>query len=97
MGIVHANAMRFLHYPYRSPAQIQMRLDVRRENRARGFEGWEHAKEADWKEKLIPAAALHQDTGDGQFVIEEDVRLQHREPCMRRAFKCLMHGAGLWP
>jgi len=97
LGVIHRRAMHFRHYCYRSPQQIQMRLNVRRENRARGFEGWEHAKEADWREKLVACSALHRDAGDGQFVVEEHVRRQYRESFARRAFKRLMHGAGFWP
>jgi glycosyltransferase involved in cell wall biosynthesis len=97
MGVIHRRAMHFRHYCYRSPQQIQMRLDVRRENRARGFEGWDHAKEADWREKLVPRSALHRDVGDGRFVVEQRVREQYREPFSRRALKRFMHSTGLWP
>jgi hypothetical protein len=97
MGVIHQRPLHFRHFCYRSPQQIQNRLDVRRENRARGFEGWVHAKEADWREKLVPRAQLHRDEGDGRYIVEENVCVQFREPVARRALKRLMHSTGLWP
>ena len=97
MGVIHPHPMHFRHYCYRSPQQIQMRLDVRRENRARGFEGWDHAKEEDWRSKLVPRAGLHRDEGDGRAIVEEEVRAQYREPKSRRLVKRFMHSTGLWP
>jgi hypothetical protein len=97
VGVIHQRPMHFRHYCYRSPQQIQMRLDVRRENRARGFEGWDHAKEPDWRAKLVPRAELHRDEGDGRYIVEENVRAQFREPASRRALKRVMHSTGLWP
>jgi glycosyltransferase involved in cell wall biosynthesis len=96
MGVVHPRAMHFRHYPYRSPQQIQMRLDVRRENRARGFEGWDHAKEVDWRKMLVPRKELNLDSGDGHLVVGPEIAAQYFEPPLRRAFKRLMHGSGLW-
>ena len=97
LGVVHERLLRFRHYPYRSPQQIQMRLDVRRENRARGFEGWDHAKELDWREKIVPRDGLHLDTGDSALITESEVLRQHLERPRERALKRLLHGLGIWP
>lgn len=87
LGVVHRRLLHFQHYPYRSPQQIQMRLDVRRAHRAGGFEGWDHAKEAGWREKLVPASRLQRDAGDGSWVVPEAVRKIHVESLPRRALK----------
>lgn len=97
VGLVYPQQIRFKHYPYRSPQQIQMRLDVRRDNRARGFTGWDYAKEASWKEKIVPAATLHHDRGDGAYQIDEDRLPPAVEPLGRRMVKRLMHGLRIWP
>jgi hypothetical protein len=97
LGIVHRETLYFRHYPYRSARQIQMRLDVRRENRARGFEGWEHASELTWQEKIVPSAGLHRDEGDGRLIVEEEVLRQPFEPHRRRLIKRLLHSTGVWP
>jgi hypothetical protein len=97
LGVVHPKLLPFRHYPYRSPQQIQMRLDVRRDNRARGFEGWDHAKELDWKEKIVPRDGLHFDRQDGQFELEDEVLRQHLDPPRSRLVKRLLHGLKIWP
>jgi len=97
LGVVYNDLLRFRHYPYRSPQQIQMRLDVRRDNRARGFEGWDHAKEACWREKLVPREKLQYDRGDNQFVIDPSWVPDHRGHFLRRLVQTVMHGTGIWP
>lgn len=97
LGLVHPDLIRFKHYPYRSPIQIQTRLDVRRDHRARGFSGWAHASQADWKDKIVPASLCQIDRGDGQYRIEWDKLTLHRGPLWRRGVQHVMHGLGLWP
>lgn len=97
MGVIHQWPMHFRHYPYRSAQQIQMRLDVRRDNRARGFEGWDHAKEEDWRKMLVARKELHLDAGDGRFEVGREIAAQYSEPRARRLLKRLMHGTGIWP
>ena len=97
LGLVHPELIHFLHYPYRSPQQIQMRLDVRRDNRARGFEGWDHAKESEWQTKIAPRTGLHLEPSDGRFIIEDEILDQHLESKSQRLVKRFMHGTGLWP
>jgi hypothetical protein len=97
LGVTHPQLLHFRHYPYRSPQQIQTRLDVRRDNRARGFEGWDHAKELTWQSKIVPRADLHLDPEDSRFIIEAECLRQHLEPTPQRLVKRFMHGTGLWP
>jgi hypothetical protein len=74
-----------------------MRLDVRRDNRARGFEGWDHAKELDWREKIVPRDGLHFDRQDGTFELEDEVLRQHLDPPRTHLLKRLLHGLSIWP
>jgi hypothetical protein len=97
LGLIHPQLLHFRHYPYRSPQQIQTRLDVRRDSRARGFEGWDHAKELTWREKIVERESLHFDAMDGQLTIEPEIERQHLEGGRRRLVKRLMHGLGIWP
>lgn len=97
LGIVAPERIRFRHYPFRSPKQIQIRLDVRRDNRARGFTGWSHASEASWKDKVANAADCQYDKQDGNYVIDESKLPHHLEPPMKRLMKRVMHGVGVWP
>ena len=97
LGLAHKELIRFRHYPYRSPQQIQMRLDVRRDNRARGFCGWEHAKEACWREKLVSPQQLQFDRGNDEFVVDPRRIPNYRGSWPRRLVQRLMHGVGIWP
>ena len=97
LGVAHERVLPFAHYPYRSPQQIQMRLDVRREARQRGFEGWDHAKEETWQEKIEPRAGLFYDAHDGRLELTPPLLDEHREPASRRLLKRALHGLGVWP
>jgi hypothetical protein len=95
-GLVHRERIVFKHYPYRSPRQIQMRLDVRRDNRARGFEGWDHAKEAEWKAKIVNHEECFYDDGETPIQIDEAKLPRHLEKPWVRLTKRTLHGAGIW-
>jgi glycosyltransferase involved in cell wall biosynthesis len=89
--------LRFRHYPYRSPSQIQQRLDVRRDNRERGFEGWEHAKELTWREKLVPSSGLERDSRDGVLVTDYRKFHGYRGTQLRRYLQHICRVLGIWP
>ena len=96
LGVVALERIRFKHYPLRSPQQIQTRLDTRRNNRQRGFTGWEHASQESWREKLVDRSACTLDKGDGNYLIDESRLPRHLESFPRRIVKQAMHGLGLW-
>jgi hypothetical protein len=96
-GVVARERIMFKHYPYRSPQQIQTRLDIRRDNRRRGFSGWAHASEASWKEKIVDAADCCFDTGSGSYLVDEKALPKHVEPTALRFIKLFMHRSGIWP
>ena len=96
-GLVHPERLVFKHYPYRSPQQIQMRLDVRRDNRARGFPGWEHAKETDWKAKIADFEKCQYDDGHQPLQIDGAKLPRHLESPWVRCLKRIMRGTRLWP
>jgi hypothetical protein len=97
LGISSDRLIRFKHYPYRSPAQIQCRLDVRRDNRTRGFEGWESAKELNWREKITASAGLERDNLDGKYLIDYAKLPDYRGSLFRRGLQHVFHWSGIWP
>jgi glycosyltransferase involved in cell wall biosynthesis len=97
LGLVYPEKLRFRHFHLRSPQQIQTRLDVRRDNRERGFEGWDHAKEEDWREKLRSREELNYDQKGEELVVDENLIPDHLEPKWQRAVKRVLHGTGIWP
>ena len=96
-GIVANERIVFQHYPYRSPQQIQTRLDLRRAHRAAGYWGFGHAQEENWKQKIISHEECEFDDHSGQFRINEAALPRHLDPVPRRLAKYVLHGAGVWP
>jgi glycosyltransferase involved in cell wall biosynthesis len=96
-GVVASFRPLIRHYPHRSPKQIQARLDIRRLARQKGFNGWEHASQAHWMEKIANRKDCQFDDGSGQYIIDEAKIPRHIDPPLRRGIKLLMHRAGIWP
>jgi hypothetical protein len=97
-GLVAEKRILYKHYPYRSPAQIQERLDVRRENRNRGFTGWEHAKDEGWESKVVDSKKCHFDDGSSVHpIIDIEKMPSHLESGSVRILKTIMHGLKIWP
>lgn len=97
MGVSYPELLPFHHYKYRSPAQTQRRLDTRRDNRSRGFPGWEHASQATWQEKIADPAKLHFDDRTGRYVFDYDRLPRHMESRLGRWCKMALHATGIWP
>ncbi|RYF37685.1 MAG: hypothetical protein EOO38_25880 [Cytophagaceae bacterium] len=97
MGLVYPQRILYKHYKYRSPQQIQTRLDTRRKNIEGGFKGWQHARQESWQETLADASKLHMDSNDGNYVLDESRLPQYIESLPQRAVKRMMHGLGIWP
>lgn len=97
VGVTARERIIFKHYPYRSPKQIQMRLDTRRDNRQRGFSGWAHASQAAWTEKIANVSDCNFDDGSGRYVINEHTLPRHIESGFRRLIKTIMHASRIWP
>ena len=97
MGLTFPERIRMKHYKYRTPEQIQRRLDTRRDNRRRGFPGWDHAKSLDWRTTLALTSSVHFDSGDGNYVIDRERVPDHLGSRLSRFIKRVMHGIGVWP
>lgn len=98
LGVVHPRRIRFKHYQYRSPPQIQLRLATRQLAMRQGCENFaEYSSETDWRQKVVPAKSCHNIDEPNPFVIEVDKIPPHLEPKLQRAAKLLLHGVRLWP
>jgi hypothetical protein len=98
LGVVHPRRIRFRHYQYRSPEQIELRLKTRQAAIAGGcgtFQGY--CEETDWMQKMVPAYTCHTIGEETAFLIEEDKIPVHIEPKLQRMIKLVMHGTGIWP
>lgn len=96
-GLVARQRLPYKHYQYRSPQQIQTRLDVRRAARADGFVGWDHARQEHWEEKIFSSADCQLDSGTNSFTWDEARLPRHLEPSWARGVKRVMHGLRIWP
>jgi glycosyltransferase involved in cell wall biosynthesis len=96
MGPVYQRRILYGHYKYRSPAQIQKRLDTRRQSVERGFPGWQHAIQSTWRDKIVPASKLKVSMDNNYEYSELDLP-SHLEPRGKRLAKRLLHRIHLLP
>lgn len=96
MGLVNHERILYKHYKYRTPQQIQRRLDTRRNNRQRGFPGWEHATEEDWRKKIVNFEQLNYDLQNGEYFVDTAKLPNHLESSSKRLVKQIMHTARIW-
>jgi glycosyltransferase involved in cell wall biosynthesis len=97
LGVVHPRRIRFKHYQYRSPIQIQLRLQTRQLAIRQGCENFaDYSSETDWRQKTVPVATCHQALSDADYIIDEAALPNHLENPAVRAGKLFLHGTGLW-
>ena len=97
LGLVHPRRIRFKHYQYRSPPQIQLRLETRQLAMRQGCENFvAYSSESDWRQKIVPAAACIRAKTPADYVIDESAIPRHLESIPQRAVKWFMHRTGLW-
>ena len=97
MGINHPKRIRLKHYQYRSPGQIQKRLDTRRQAKAQGYDNFSHSLEESWVDKLANAEKLHKDDRTHAYAYREEDLPNHLEKTPVRLLKYFLHGTGIWP
>jgi glycosyltransferase involved in cell wall biosynthesis len=97
VGITHPRRIRLKHLQYRSPSQIQKRLDTRRQASAEGWKLFDaYDGVVNWQEKVADSSKLQFDDQSGRYVVEESRLPRHMEKPLHRAVKYFMHGSGLW-
>lgn len=85
------------HYQYRSPAQMQARLDVRNKiPRDKAGRPFRHVTQKKWTELLRKRADLVEDRGYAQYAALP-LRRDIMERPMTRLAKRLLHGTGILP
>lgn len=84
------------HYQYRSPSQIQQRLDTRRVAIQHGCTIFGHCETGGWQDKLKKPEELNLDEG-GNYRVDESRLPVHLDPLPRRWVKQVFHALGIWP
>lgn len=80
-GAVHPLRIRLKHYQYRSPQQMQKRIENRFKARAKGCKEFTHEATLQlsptaWKDRVRPASELDYDAHDQQYILREDLMPQ---------------------
>jgi hypothetical protein len=96
MGVVHPRRIRLRHLQYRSPQQIQRRLDTRRQATRDGYQHFGHSLQTHWQEQVRDPNSLHFDGGTEPLVLDQTLP-RHLEPGWQRVLKLALHGVGIWP
>jgi hypothetical protein len=107
-GVVAKERIIYKHYPCRSPKQLQVRWNTRKQNRDRGFKGWKENMEA-WRQTIKNSKEFIFDDGISPLKIDESA-LQypspygwrmgtrgHLEAQYVRLLKQVMHACRVWP
>lgn len=97
MGINASTYVLIKHFRYRSPQQIQLRLNTRQAATAAGWPNFAHETESNWREKLRNSDDLIFDANDGQYFKDFTDIATSREPLTHVIVKHLLHGTGIWP
>ncbi len=97
VGLHYPRPILARHYQYRSPEQIQRRLDVRnaipRDETGRPFK---HIRQTKWQELLVSRDKSVLDQGRKTYeALPQRSAIQER--WTKRVVKRFMHGMGLWP
>jgi len=98
LGLVSRKRIRLKHLQYRSPEQIQKRLETRKVAIEQGykiFSAYDH--ETDWHAKVAPHNTLHFDNQTGKFETEETSVPLFLEPPWIRFAKRTMQLLQIWP
>jgi len=97
-GVMHHRRLRVRHLQFRSPEQMQMRVNTRLKAIEEGCETFaQHRERQDWRDFMVPASCLRDDRQPDPWSYDESALPSHREPFPRLMMKYFMHGTGLWP
>lgn len=97
LGIPTPKRIRYRHYKYRSPQQIQNRIEAKLRQQQEGFPVRDHCTARQWEEQLAHACELDFDRGDGQYHLRTERLPRNTDTLPRAMVKLIMHGTGLWP
>lgn len=97
MGVNSPNHVLIKHFRYRSPAQIQLRLNTRRAAAAAGWPNFAHDMEVSWREKMRKSADMVFDANDGRYFTDFSAVGSSKEPIIRGILKRILHGTRIWP
>lgn len=96
MGLVHPERLTVKHYQWRSPQQIQKRLNTRNQATSSGYEDFKHYPENNWQDTTRNSQSCHLDRQDGSYHINESDLPNHLLPVTKRRVQVLLHRLKIW-
>ena len=97
MGIVHPRLIRNRHLQYRSPEQMQKRINVRLKAIEEGCGTFQHIRDKrSWKDLVVESSTCLNDRDPNPWQIDYSKLPRFAEKPLHRLFKHVMHGTGMW-
>jgi hypothetical protein len=93
-GVSSPNKIKLRHYQYRSPDQIQKRIDVRREARKSGYKYFGKDNVSTWNQILLNRADCILDDGTWRYEYNKDPNEKNK---WLRVIKILLHYFKIFP
>jgi glycosyltransferase involved in cell wall biosynthesis len=97
MGVVHPRLIRNRHLQYRSPEQIQKRIDVRLKAIEEGCGTFQHVRDKrSWRDLIVDSSTCLDDRDPNPWQIDYSKLPRFTEKPLHRLIKHVMHGTGMW-
>jgi len=98
LGLVASRRIRLKHLQYRSPEQIQLRLETRKAAIQQGYKIFlSYDSETHWREKIVSSQKLYFDEQQGSFETEDENLPEFIEAPWRRLLKRCLQVLKVWP
>lgn len=98
LGLAARKRIRLKHLQYRSPEQIQKRLETRKVAIEQGYKVFAaYDQEGEWRAKMVPSNTLHYDQQNGLFQSDEEELPSFVETPWVRFIKRSMQVLRIWP
>lgn len=97
MGVMHPRLIRNRHLQYRSPEQMQKRIDVRLKAVSEGCATFRHVRDKrSWRDFLVESSSCLDDRDPNPWQIDYSKLPRFAEKPLHRLVKHFMHGTGMW-
>ena len=98
VGLVSPKRIRLKHLQYRSPEQIQFRLDTRRQAILEGYKVFEaYTSESTWREKICNSKDYNYFYSAEECIVDPQKLPSYLESRLTRVAKYLLHGLKIYP
>ncbi len=98
LGIVSPFRIRLKHLQYRSPQQIQKRLETRKQAIKEGYKVFEaYSSETSWTEKVVDSNDYNYDDNSGNYIVDEKMLPSFPDSMLKLLTKYVLHKLKIFP